>query len=83
MIIMMIMAALQLAAGACTASLSDLKEAISSFDDPRMSAEDLAFYLATHGFDARPEGSQVKVNLGASICKLTPNGSDPGLGTII
>jgi hypothetical protein len=63
-------------------SLSDLKSSISSFDDPRMDAKDLAFYLATHGFDATPKGSYVEVDLGGDIYRLTPNGSAPGLCSI-
>jgi hypothetical protein len=47
-----------------------------------MNAEDLAFYLATHNFDAKPNGGHVDVNLDGSICKLTPNGSAPGLCSI-
>jgi len=78
MAVMIMMAALPPAA-ASSASLSDLQEAISSFDDPRMNAQDLAFYLATHGFDARPSESWVEVDLGGSIFKLTPNGSKTGL----
>ena len=62
--------------------LSDLKSTISSFDDPRMDAEDLAFYLATHGIDATPKGSYVEIDLGGDIYKLTPNGSAPGLCSI-
>jgi len=69
-------------ASASKASLSDLKSIISSFDDPRMNAEDLAFYLATHDFDAKPKGGYVEVCLGGSICKLTPNGPAPGLCSI-
>jgi hypothetical protein len=68
--------------GASNASLSDLKSTISSFDDPRMDAEDLAFYLVTHDFDAKPKGGYVEVGLEGSICKLTPNGPAPGLCTI-
>ena len=67
---------------ASNASLSDLKSTISSFEDARMNAEDLAFYLATHDFDARPSGGHVDVNLGGSIFKLTPNGTAPGLCSI-
>ena len=63
-------------------SLSDLKSTISSFDDPRMDAEDLAFYLVTHDFDAKPKGGYVEVGLEGRICKLTPNGPAPGLCTI-
>lgn len=53
-------------------SLSDLKSLISSFDDPHMTSNDLAFYLATHGFDASPKGDHVEVDLGDHIYKLTP-----------
>jgi hypothetical protein len=69
-------------ANATSVPLSDLKSAISSFDDPHMDAKDLAFYLATHGIDATPKGSYVEVNLGGDIYKLTPNGSAPGLCSI-
>ena len=67
---------------ASNASLSDLKSTVTAFEDAHMNADDLAFYLATHNFDARPNGGQVEVNLGGSICKLTPNGSAPGLCSI-
>jgi hypothetical protein len=68
--------------GASSDSLSDLEAFISAFDDPRMGAQDLAFYLASHGFDATPKDSFVEVNLGGHTCKLTPNGSAPGLADI-
>jgi hypothetical protein len=38
------------AASASSDPLSDLMSSISAFEDPRMDAGDLAFYLATHGF---------------------------------
>ena len=63
-------------------SLPDLKSSISSFDDPRMNSEDLAFYLATHDFDAIPKGEYVEVDLAGNVYKLTPNGSAPGLCSI-
>jgi len=59
--------------------LSELKSSISSFDDPRMSTEDLAFYLASHGFDATPKAGYVEMDLNGDIYKLTPNGNAPGL----
>jgi hypothetical protein len=55
---------------------------VSSFDDPRMDAQDLAFYLATHGIDATPQGGYVVADLGGDIYKLTPNGAAPGLASI-
>ncbi|MCK9441657.1 MAG: hypothetical protein M0Q13_09575 [Methanothrix sp.] len=67
---------------ASKATLSELKSAISSFDDPGMDTQDLAFYLATHDFDAKPKGGYVEVGLEGRICILTPNGSAPGLCSI-
>jgi len=80
----LILAGMMLAmpASASSSSLSDLKTQISSFDDSRMNAQDLAFYLASHDFDAKPKGGYVEVDLGGKICKLTPNGSAPGLADI-
>jgi hypothetical protein len=69
-------------ASASSSSLSNLKSLVSSFDDPRMSTEDLAFYLTSHGVDASPKGSFVEVNLDGHNYKLTPNGSAPGLCNI-
>ncbi len=63
-------------------TISELKSTISSFDDPRMNAEDLAFYLVTHEFDAKPKDGYVEVGLKGRICKLTPNGLAPGLCSI-
>ena len=63
-------------------SLSDLKATISGFDDPRMDSEDLAFFLASHGFDATPKGNFVEVNFNGHVHKLTPNGPAPGLAWI-
>jgi len=69
-------------ASASSASLSDLLSTVSSFDDPRMDAEDLAFYLATHGIDATPKGGYVEVDLGGDVYRLIPNGAAPGLASI-
>lgn len=63
-------------------SLSDLKSLISGFDDPQMTTDDLAFYLAMHGFDASPKGRYVEVDLSGMVYRLTPNGSAPGLCSI-
>jgi hypothetical protein len=47
-----------------------------------MGTQDLAFYLASHGFDASPKGSYVEVDLGGQIYRLIPNGSAPGLANL-
>ncbi len=59
--------------------ISDLRATISAFDDPRMTPSDLAFYLATHGYDAVPEGDCVVLVLRGSTYKLIHNGERPGL----
>jgi hypothetical protein len=48
-----------------------------------MDTQDLAFYLATHGFDASPRGGYVEVHLVRQVYKLTPNGQAPGLASIV
>ncbi len=59
--------------------ISDLRETISSFDDPHITPFDLAFYLATHGYDAVPEEGCVVLVLKGSTYNLIPNGERPGL----
>lgn len=59
--------------------ISDLRELISSFDDPRMTSFDLAYYLATHGYDAMPEEGYVVIVLNGSTYNLIPNADRPGL----
>jgi hypothetical protein len=59
--------------------LSDLKELTSSFDDPHMNSYDLAFYLATHGYNAVPKEGHVELVLKDSTYILTPNGEKPEL----
>jgi hypothetical protein len=56
-----------------------LRVRIFSFDDPRITVQDLAFFLLTHNFDAKPMGDHVELNLNATIYKLIPNGDKPGL----
>ena len=57
----------------------DLKELISSNEDVRMNAQDLAFFLAFHGYDVIPKDGYVELNLNGKILKLVPNGAEPGL----
>jgi hypothetical protein len=78
------MAALIIAVSLNTASaagedISDLESLISSNEDTHMDSQDLAFFLATHNFDATPMGSYVVVNLDNKVYRLIPNGEEPGL----
>jgi hypothetical protein len=67
------------AAFAMSEDISDLKKLISSNEDTRMNSKDLAFFLATHNYGAVPKDSCVEVDLNGQICKLVPNGNEPGL----
>lgn len=64
-------------------SISDLKSLITSFDDPGMNSLDLAFYLATHNYDATPFDGYVLVNINGKAIRLIPNGNRPGICDIV
>ena len=51
----------------------------ASFDDPNITIQDLAFYLVTHDYDAKPMGSYVELKLDNITYKLVPNGNKTGL----
>jgi hypothetical protein len=51
-------------------------------EDERITAQDLAFLLATHGFDAMPKDGYAVVKLNETVYILTPNGDKPGLADI-
>jgi hypothetical protein len=62
---------------------NDLWLLLSSYEDIGITAKDLAFFLATHGFSARPEPSYVVVKLNDSReIYVTPNGAAPRLGDL-
>jgi hypothetical protein len=52
-------------------------------EDVRIDAQDLAFLLATHGFDAVPKDSCAIVKLDKTIYMMMPNGAKPGLADIL
>ena len=47
-----------------------------------MTADDLAFFLVTHNYDATPKGGLVQVKMDGTICNLVPNGAAPGLADL-
>ncbi|HUS74557.1 MAG TPA: hypothetical protein VMY43_00975 [Methanothrix sp.] len=59
--------------------ISDLKKLISGNEDTRMNSKDLAFFLATHNYDAVPMDGYVELNLNGKLHKLIPNSEKPGL----
>ncbi len=71
---------------ACQASEeNDLWLLLSSYEDIGITMSDLAFFLATHGYDAQPAPDQssviVKLKVGKEVY-LTPNGASPRLADL-
>ena len=62
---------------------TDLMKLITDSEDVRIDAQDLAFLLATHGFDVVPKYGYIIVKLDDVIYKMTPNGVEPGLANIL
>jgi hypothetical protein len=60
-------------------NITSLKNLLTSFDDPGINSQDLAFFLVTHNYDATPVGSQVEVKLNTEVYLLIPNGDRAGL----
>jgi hypothetical protein len=61
--------------------LSDFKSPIPSFEDQRIDSQDLAFFLATHGYYASQRKNCVELKL--NNMKLAPNGEMSGQSDII
>lgn len=77
---------LLVAAGTCNAepTANDLQTLIYGFEDARINGQDLAFYLATHDFNAIPRGDNcVEVTINQTVFSLVPNGEKPGLADYI
>ena len=70
-------------ASAMGEDISDLKKLISGNEDTRMNSMDLAFFHATHNYNAAPRDGYVELNLNGTIYKLIPNSGKPGLCDII
>ena len=50
--------------------ISDLKKLISTNEDTHMNSKDLAFFLATHNYNAMPDDGYAELNLNGKIYKL-------------
>jgi len=84
--IILVSVLLILCPSACQASEeNDLWLLLSSYEDIGITMTDLAFFLATHGFDAQPAQDQsyvvVKLKEGKEVY-LTPNGASPRLADL-
>ncbi|MDD2756084.1 MAG: hypothetical protein PHS80_11215 [Methanothrix sp.] len=69
----------------CSASTDyqDLLDLSNANEDMRINAQDLAFLLVTHNFDATPKGDHVEVRINGSIYLVTPNAGKAGLADIV
>ena len=65
-----------------TVDHADLLKLISENEDPLMTSNDLAFFLASHDFDATPNTGYVEVKLYGAVYKAVPNGNEPGLADL-
>jgi hypothetical protein len=61
------------------AESTELSKLISQSEDIYMTPNDLAFFLATHNYDATPKDGYVQVRIDCTIYKVVPNGANPGL----
>jgi hypothetical protein len=84
--VLLVLMLLILLPSACQASEeNDLWLLLSSYEDIGITMKDLAFFLATHGYDAQPAPDQsyviVKLKVGKEVY-LTPNGASPRLADL-
>ena len=60
---------------------NDLTKVISQYQDTHMTVEDLAFFLATHNYNATPKDGYVQVIIDGTIYRAVPN-STTGLAEL-
>jgi hypothetical protein len=59
--------------------ISELRERLFSFEDSKITVQDLAFYIVTHNYDAVPRDGYVELQLDGESYRLVPNGNAPGV----
>ena len=62
--------------------VASLRGLVNQTEDVRIDVNDLAFFLVTHNFDARPEKNYVEVKIDNSVYEVTPNGKYAGLANV-
>jgi hypothetical protein len=65
------------------AGSTELTKLISQNEDTYITPNDLAFFLATHNYDAAPKDGYVQVKIEGTIYKAIPNGAHPGLADLM
>ena len=66
-------------ASASGSDISELRDRLFSFEDSKITVQDLAFYLVTHNYDAIPRDGYVELQLDGESYRLVPNGNAPGV----
>jgi hypothetical protein len=64
------------------ADSTELSKLISQSGDTNMTPNDLAFFLATHNYNATPKNGDVQVKISGTSYKVVPYGSQPGLSDL-
>lgn len=59
----------------------NLTKVLSLYQDTHMTVEDLAFFLATHSYNATPKEGYVQITIGRTVYRAVPN-STTGLAKI-
>jgi len=58
------------------ADCKEMTKLISQSGDARMTPNDLAFFLATHNYDATPKDGYVQVKIDGTVYKVVINDTD-------
>lgn len=61
---------------------ADLSQLVNSYEDQKMSAEDLAIFLTAHGYHAVPHEDYVVASASGKELYIVPNGASKGLADI-
>ena len=64
------------------AESTELSKIISQSGDTNMTPNDLAFFLATHNYNATPKNGYVQVKINGTSYKVVPDGSQLGLSDL-
>lgn len=71
-----------LAASPQAEETNDLWYLISSYEDTKMTTDDLATFLTAHGYQASPQGNYVTASVSGKKLYLKPNGASQGLADV-
>jgi hypothetical protein len=55
-----------------SAEMTSLENLVTENANLNLDAKEMAFLLATHGYDATPKGDSIIVKMDGEICKIVP-----------